>query len=66
MGIFNKLKNMFKEKNTDLEEEQVSSESNKKENLSSKKSPSVTKKQDKKKKIQKFQMQKNLVLNKKI
>ena len=49
MGIFNKLKNMFKEKNTDLEEEQVSSESNKKENLSSKKSPSETKKQDKKK-----------------
>ena len=42
MGIFNKLKNMFKEKNTDLEEEQVSSESNKKENLSSKKSPSET------------------------
>ena len=49
MGIFNKLKNMFKEKNTDLEVEQVSSESNKKENLSSKKSPSETKKQDKKK-----------------
>ena len=49
MGIFNKLKNMFKEKNTDLEEEQVSSEFNKKENLSSKKSPSETKKQDKKK-----------------
>ena len=49
MGIFNKLKNMFKEKNTDLEEEQVSSESNKEENLSSKKSPSETKKQDKKK-----------------
>ena len=49
MGIFNKLKNMFKEKNTDLEEEQVSSESNKEENLSSKKSSSDTKKKSKEK-----------------
>lgn len=49
MGIFNKLKNMFKEKNTDLEEEQVSSESNKEENLSSKKSSSDTKKKPKEK-----------------
>lgn len=49
MGIFNKLKNMFKEKNIDLEEEQVSSESNKEENLSSKKSSSETKNKSKEK-----------------
>lgn len=49
MGIFNKLKNMFKEKDTLENKEEINSESSKNETLSKEKSPSNTKKKSKEK-----------------